>query len=366
MRIQIGKSSSLDCEAASREASQQALRGADAPTFALVLCTDQYDAECFALAVRRELGDIPWAGCCAAGVFAGTELLLQGVVVALFCGNDFRVGVGIGGPVSGDPRAAGRTAVERAVEPLPPLRPGRRRALIVLPDALSGNPTEVVRGAHQEAGAGVGWAGGGAGSNLRFVKTAQFTRGQAYRDQVVVIAFDVQEPIGVGIQHGWYPYGPPTQVTKARGTTAIELDYESAFEVYRRTASSRGVALDMQDFASFAMTHPLGIPQASGEFVIRDPISVEPDGSIRYVAEIPDGSLVRVMEGARADLLDAAAGAAAMARKGTPGPLGGAVVFDCVSRYLILGEGVRDELLRFQDALGEGVPVVGCLTLGEV
>ncbi|RKH07171.1 hypothetical protein D7V97_21580, partial [Corallococcus sp. CA053C] len=265
-----------------------------------------------------------------------------------------------------DPRGAGRAAVAQAVEKLPPLPPGRRRALIVLPDALNGNPTEVVRGAQQEAGAGVGWAGGGAGSNLRSFKTAQFAQGEAYRDRVVVIAFDAQEPIGVGIQHGWYPYGPPAQVTKACGTIAIELDYESAFEVYRRTAASRGVELDVPGFASFAMTHPLGIPQASGEFVIRDPISVESDGSVRYVAEIPDGSLVRVMEGTREDLLDAAAGAATMAREATPGPLGGAVVFDCVSRYLILGEGVRDELLRFQEALGEGVPVVGCLTLGEV
>ncbi|MFP2898310.1 FIST signal transduction protein, partial [Corallococcus sp. 4LFB] len=263
-------------------------------------------------------------------------------------------------------RARARAAVAAAVSTLPPKPPGYRRALFVLPDALSGNSTEVVRGAQQEAGAGILWAGGGAGNNLRFVKTAQFTQGQAYQDQVVVIAMDVRRPLGIGIQHGWSPYGPPSQVTKARGATAIELDYESAFEVYRRTAASRGDALDAHSFARFAMTHPLGIPQANGEFVIRDPLAVEPDGSVRCIAEIPDGSLVRVMEGSRTDLLGAAAGAAAQAREATPGALGGAVVFDCVSRYLILGEGVREELSRFQDALGEGVPVVGCLTLGEV
>ncbi|NOK21170.1 FIST signal transduction protein, partial [Corallococcus carmarthensis] len=366
MRIQIGKSRSADCIAAAREASQEALRGADAPTFALVLCTDQYDAVALASAVRKVLGDIPWAGCSAAGVFAGTELLLQGLVIALFLGDDFLVGVGMGGPVSESPRAAGRAAVAEAVSKLPPKPPGHRRALIILPDALSGNPTEVVRGAQQEAGAGIRWAGGGAGNNLRFVKTAQFTQGHAYQDQVVVIAFDAREPFGVGIQHGWSPYGPPSQVTKARGATAVELDYESAFEVYRRTAVSRGDSLDEQSFARFAMTHPLGIPQANGEFVIRDPLSVDPDGSVRFIAEVPDGSLVRVMEGKRTDLLDAAAGAATLAREATPGAVGGAVVFDCVSRYLLLEEGVQDELARFQNALGAGVPVVGCLTLGEV
>ncbi|GMU08147.1 FIST signal transduction protein [Corallococcus caeni] len=366
MRIQIGKSRSPDCAIAAREAGQEALRGADVPAFALVLCTDQYDAVALAAAVREELGNIPWAGCSAAGVFAGTELLLQGLVIATFLGDDFLVGVGMGGPVSEHPRAAGRAAVAEAVRTLPPKPPGHRRALLILPDALSGNPTEVVRGAQQEAGAGIRWAGGGAGNNLRFVKTAQFTQGHAWQDQVVVIAFDAREPFGVGIQHGWSPYGPPSQITKARGATAVELDYESAFEVYRRTAVSRGDSLDASSFARFAMTHPLGIPQANGEFVIRDPLSVDPDGSVRFVAEVPDGSLVRVMEGKRTDLLDAAAGAATLARKATPGALGGAVVFDCVSRYLLLEEGVQDELARFQHALGEGVPVVGCLTLGEV
>ncbi|MBN8231582.1 FIST C-terminal domain-containing protein [Corallococcus macrosporus] len=366
MRIQIGKSHSPDCATAAREAGQEALRGAVAPTFALVLCTDQYDAVALASAVREELGDIPWAGCCAAGVFAGTELLLQGLVIALFIGDDFRVGVGMGGPVSERPREAGRAAVAEAVSKLPPKPSGHRRALIVLPDALSGNSTEVVRGAQQEAGAGIRWAGGGAGNNLRFVKTAQFAQGHAYQDRVVVIAFDTREPLGVGIQHGWYPYGPPSQVTKARGAVAIELDYENAFEVYRRTAASRGDALDVRSFVRFAMTHPLGIPQANGEFVIRDPLSVDSDGSVRFIAEIPDGSLVRVMEGKRTDLLGAAASAATLAREATSGALGGAMVFDCVSRYLLLEDGVRDELSRFQDALGAGVPVVGCLTLGEV
>ncbi|MFP2902847.1 FIST N-terminal domain-containing protein, partial [Corallococcus sp. 4LFB] len=84
MRIQIGKSRSPDCAVAAREAGQEALRGVNAATFALVLCTDQYDAVALASAVREELGDIPWAGCCAAGVFAGAELLLQGLVIALF------------------------------------------------------------------------------------------------------------------------------------------------------------------------------------------------------------------------------------------------------------------------------------------
>jgi hypothetical protein len=48
------------------------------------------------------------------------------------------------------------------------------------------------------------------------------------------------------------------------------------------------------------------------------------------------------------------------------GPIAGAFVFDCISRCMMLGDTVRDELVTFENELGQGVPVMGCLTFGEV
>ena len=365
-------SSSLDVEQAARETLREALRGADrdglSPAFAIVLSTDGYDADALAAAFTRALGGVPWAGCCAAGVFAGTEVLEQGVVLGLIEARDVSFGVGVGGPVSGNARAAGRAAVAGALDALGalPARTRQHRTYMILPDALTGNAADVIRGAVQEAGAGSVWAGGGAGDNLRFVRTAQFAFGRAWRDRVVVVAIDGPVPISVGIRHGWHPYGPATMVTRAHGATAVELEYQAAFEVYRRTAVNNGDHVDENGFALFAMTHPLGIPQANGQYVIRDPLSVEPDGSLRCVAEVPDGSMVRVMQGDRADLLGAAEQAAREARSGVAGSASGAIVFDCVSRYLMLGPSVRDELAAIQSGIGRGTPMMGCLTLGEL
>jgi hypothetical protein len=72
------------------------------------------------------------------------------------------------------------------------------------------------------------------------------------------------------------------------------------------------------------------------------------------------------MQGDRDDLLRAAGVAATTARVGVHGALGGALVFDCVSRYLILGEHMREELSAIQCGVGAGVPLLGCLTFGEV
>jgi hypothetical protein len=120
------------------------------------------------------------------------------------------------------------------------------------------------------------------------------------------------------------------------------------------------------ELASFAMTHPLGIPQADGEYLIRDPLSVDEAGALRFMSSVPDGALVRVMEGTPSMLVEAARVAASVAREDAGAPLGGALVFDCVSRYLMLGDRLNDELAACRGALGPDVPVLGCLTFGEV
>lgn len=370
MQVLIGASSTPDAKNAAAEAVFAALHEAGSaarPAFALVLSTDQYDADALAAALTRELAGVPWAGCCTAGVFAGSRLLRQGLVVGLICSHDVRVGVGVAQPVSQDGRRAGVLAASRALEGFSPSVPaGWSRALIVLPDALTGNAADVVRGAVEVGGTGVVWAGGGAGDNLRFMRTAQFADGRAYADSVVVVALDSPSRMATGIRHGFRPYGPPTMVTRAEGSVVTELEYEGAFSVYQRTARARGHQVNLDGFASFAMTHPLGIPQADGEHVIRDPLRVVSPGGLYCVGEVPDGCLIRVMEGDPIGLVSAAREAATTAREAVAGPIAGAFVFDCISRCMMLGDTVRDELTTFENELGKSVPVMGCLTFGEV
>lgn len=364
--LAIGKSVTSDARAAVREATAGALHGVENPVFALVFSTDQYQHEQLAAAMSAALGPIPWAGAAFSGVLAGSELLPQGLVVGIIDSSDLRVGIGTGGPVSGNGTAAGRSAVAMALDALPAPSAARSRGVIVLSDALTGNAADIVRGAAEEAGTGVAWAGGGAGDNLQFVRTAQYVGGRAVNDHVVAVVLDATSPIAAGVRHGWRPYGPPTIVTRTHGPVAVELDYENAFDVYQRVAAKHGDVVSRVDFALFAMTHPLGIPQANGDHLIRDPLAVERDGGLRCVADIPEGCIVRVMEGDRAALLTAARAAANDARAAIPGPLGGAFVFDCVSRALLLRDSIHDELVAFQSGIGAAVPMMGCLTFGEV
>jgi hypothetical protein len=364
MEMGVGASALLEERRATVEAMQQARTRTAQPVFAVVFATDNYDPQALAAAINEELGAVPWAGCTTGGVFAQKRHLQRGIAVALLSGR-VSVGVGVAEATSTDARRAGALATTGAVAKLPAPALGSSRALVVLSDALTGNVADVVRGALEIAGSGVVWAGGGAGGSPEAPYGTEFAHGRAYHDAVVVLAIDSPARMAAGISHGFRPCGPPVIVTRAHGAVAAELDYEVAFAVYQRTARARGIALERDDFATFATTHPLGIPRADGTHVIRDPLGVDNEGALRCFGEVPDGCLVRVMEGDRNALLAAAQNATSAAATGVDQPLAGALVFDCLSRPAMLGDGFKQELGIF-NAIGDESPVMGCLTYGEI
>jgi hypothetical protein len=276
-----------------------------------------------------------------------------------------RVG-GSGAPPASDAREAGRRAARDALVdmPLPPA--DRSRAIVLFSDTEDCDAAEALHGALSVAGAGIAWCGGGTGSSEAGLASARFAHGRPCDESVVAVTLDCHSRVGIGMKHGFQPTGAPAMVTQAGGCMLERLEHRPALEIYRAAAEESGKPMDGPDFASFAMTHPLGIPQADGEYLIRDPLAADESGALRFMATVPDGALVRVMEGTPEMLVEAARTAAKAARDDAGAPLGGALVFDCVSRYLMLGERLSDEIAACQSALGEDVPVLGCLTFGEV
>lgn len=366
--LTVGKSTASDPTLAAQEAVAAALAGVASPTFAFAFSTDDYDPDAIASAMSDALGAVPWAGCSAAGVFAAGEWLPQGVIVGVMSAPAGEVGVGVGcsGLLDCDPRAAGREAVVEATESLGHRDPLRARSIILLPDGRAGVATDVLRGAAREAGVSALWAGGGSGHNTRPMRSVQYAHGKAHSHHVVAIALDTPHAPGIGICHGWVAFGPPSMVTRSKGDTIFELDYQPAFDVYQACARRQGLDVTPESFAAFAVTHPLGIPQADGNHVIRDPLAIAPGGGLRCVGDVPDGALVRMMIGDADALLEAALHAAQNAREHADGPVAGAIAFDCVSRSVALGTRTHDELACFRSGLGEGVPMMGCLTFGEI
>ncbi|MDB4935824.1 MAG: hypothetical protein JWP87_2796 [Labilithrix sp.] len=366
MRLQVGTSTEEDARTAVAAAARGALVGCASPAFALVFSTFEYPPEAVVEAANRELGDIPWAGAVTTAVLAGRHVVPRGVGIGVIDCERTQVRIGAAGSMKTDARDAGRRAAREALTgmPLPPA--DRSRVMLLLCDTDTCDAAEAVHGALSVAGSGVAWCGGGTGTSSTGARSSQFALGQAFRDHVIAVALDCPSRVGVATQHGWQPTGPPAMVTRAVGCLLERLEHRPALEIYRVAAEERGQLVDAKQFGAFAITHPLGIPQAHGEYLIRDPVSVDDNGAISFMASVPDGALVRVMDGTPAMLVEAARVAASTACQDAGGVIGGALVFDCISRYLMLGDRLADEISACQSALGPDVPVLGCLTSGEV
>lgn len=208
------------------------------------------------------------------------------------------------------------------------------------------------------------YVGGGAGS-LSFVQRPCVFTNKGLLQNAAVFAL-IGTRSGVGVAHGWTALSEAFKVTEVKKNKVISLNWKPAFEVYREVVEKKsGLSLDTANFFSIAKGFPLGILKLSNEVIVRDPIILE-DTSLVCVGEIPDNSIVYILEGDSKSLLEGAQRAYELANQSyracvsTEPSL--TLFIDCISRALFLQEdfGLEQELV-FQNGM-----LVGALTLGEI
>jgi len=273
----------------------------------------------------------------------------------LLGGGGLQVATAVEEGLGEDPLAAGRRLGDRLA--------GvgfTEGAVLVLPDGFVGGLPGMLHGLYDRMGPDFRYVGGGAGDNLRFYRTYQFT-GQRVCTNAVAAAVISGIPTAVGLGHGWKPVGEPVVVGETDGKRVLEIDGRVAVEGYAEHAGP----IDPGRFAEIGMRCPLGFPDLSGNYLIRDPISLEPDGAITFVTEVPSRSVGYVMKGDPPELIRAAEQVAVTVRKQFA-QVRFALCFDCISRYLLMGEKFAAEFDAIGNALNRGVPLMGALTFGEV
>lgn len=308
--------------------------------------------------------DVPVVGCTTAGEIAHVGPSDHDVVVMALGGRDFSVAAEVETSVGAGLRDAG-AAVAGAVDHLDE-RP--HRVLLLLTDGLAGDQQEIVRGAYGVVGAQVPLVGGCAGDNLHMRTTNVFFGGQVLTDAIVGVAIGSTARFGIGVRHGWRRVGEPILVTSSSGTRVLTLDDEPALDVYLRSLGAPPqAATDPAEFTRFALTHPLGMSRRSGEEVRFIAGADFETRSLQCIAQVPQGSLAWVMEGDDDSVLAATDAACTDALSQLAGqPPKGVLAFDCIARRGVLGEqGIRREVARIASSTGD-VPVAGFYSYGEI
>jgi hypothetical protein len=360
----VGQSSARDPWRAGVEAA----RNVDAPgepKLLVVFASCEYELERLLSGIRSELGDAQLIGCSTAGEIAAAGPGDAGVVITAIGGDGLKASTAVAHAASEDLRRAGETAASYAAG----ARDRDHKVLLMLTDGLSGDQQQIVRGAYSVVGAQIPLVGGCAGDDLEMKRTFQLYGDRVLSDAVVAAAIGSDAPIGIGVRHGWRRVGEPMLVTASDDNRVQELDNRPALDVYfERLGVPDGARDDPAEFTAFASTHPLGLASRADERHVRFISGADFEGrALVCIAAVPSGGLVWTMEGDADSVLEATDGAcedALAALEGNP-PVG-FLAFDCIARRGVLGEdGIRNEISRIVEK-GDGAPVAGFYTYGEI
>jgi len=227
--------------------------------------------------------------------------------------------------------------------------------LMVFCDAFGNNKPRLTESLFNYFGISVTYLGGGAGS-LTFQSSPCVLDNERLHQNAALIALrPEQQPIGVA--HGWSPITEPMKVTKAEGNRVLSINWEPAFEVYRRIVEEHsGQRFADTDFFDLAKSYPLGILVMDAEMIIRDPYAAE-GSELHIVDPVQEGEHISIMHGDMESLLQGARQARSaidMQRS--------SFCIDCISRVLYMNGSFHRELEVLRGESG----VHGILSIGEI
>jgi diguanylate cyclase (GGDEF)-like protein len=346
MEVGLGYSERTDEKAALEEALSQAVQTSGIPSFFFLFITPQYSPHRILEALRGAFPLAKILGCSAEGVVVGRRLLSRGIALLALALPGLRAFTVFPPFEESDSYALGEL-VGREVR-----RTSREEGtLVILPDPALEVPL-FLQGLYNVLGPRFLYLGGGTG-------VFRFTEQGVNLGPVSVGVFE-DIVFSSAADHGWSPTRELLVVTKTRGREVVEIDGIPPFEAYRERVGE----FSREDLPRVGTLYPLGFPSIFGDFLIRDPAYCAPNGAMGFVgASIPEGAVGYLMRGEKESLLAAAARVSQKAIC-VGNPLF-ALVFDCVSRALVLGEAFEEELRIVDDTLG-GLPCLGFLSAGEI
>ncbi|HVL78315.1 MAG TPA: FIST N-terminal domain-containing protein [Sphingomicrobium sp.] len=333
------------------------------PSAVIVFAAPTFDHEALLRALSEACSPELMVGASSAGEFAN-ETLGVGLATALAIHDpESHFSLGVGRNLKSDPAQAARQIVGNFAGPS--IHRFRYRSALVLSDALAGFADALTDALTVETAGDYQFFGGGAGDNASFERTTVFCGTQVLSDAAVALEILSHKPLGIGVSHGWEPGSQPLRVTEARGLTLISLNGLPALEAFEEHADAQGQKFDRSSPIPFFLQNILGI-ETPGGHRLRVPLIVHDDGSIHCAAEVPQGSIVRIMKSSHASAAEAAARAteAAVLAIGDHQPQA-ALFFDCVATRLRCGDQFVNEVAAVRERIGDA-PLVGCNTHGQI
>lgn len=363
MKFGIGWSTNKDAILAGKEATGQAISEIGGKADLIMLFSSPiFDLEKLVSQVVLESEYCPMIGCTTSGEITNMGISFGSlVVVAVKCEE----GEGIRPVEVSDICGSERTGGSRLAKEIEDVE--RDGTLLVFPDGLLSHGTALVKGIQENLDPRIQIVGACAGDDLKRQKTYQFRNGEILTEALIGGLFFINGQQRVSLRHGFYPASPPMCVTKSKENIIYELDHHRATKVYLESLglSEGDMAFSPVEDLKETRVSPIGIPQISGDYLIKHFLKFGKDGSIACDSWIPQNTIVRIMGQDTDSLIKATRESAEDIARTIKKPRI-IFVFACSSRMIILGEDAEKEIDEIRNVFGKDVPIAGFYGYGEI
>ncbi len=354
----IGQARALDGREAALQATHQALNrlGSASPTLAILVSSYHYEAQQVVGGVTGLLGNTPVIGFSSPAGLTSQGVHSHSVVVALLSAGDARVNVRW---LPGYTQATREVTAQLAQ--LIGQKPGQPSLFFA--DGFNADAEQLCA----NLPAGVTAIGGLSGGDLHSSSAYQIAGNQAGAGGLALMQLEGRIQVGLGYGHGWQPVGPYFRVTRARGFWLRTLDGRPASEVYARLFGYPAREWAFPPLTHLVRLYPLGIEQSDSSLLIRSPLRVEADGSLRLNTAIRDGVEAHLLVGSLMACREAARNAVQQALAALDGGKPAlALVLADIAWHMLFEAEPGAEIAAIQQVLGPNVPIVGGYTLGQI
>lgn len=376
------------------QATQRALNalGPAKPALALVFVSQEFAAGEVTAGIASLLGDTPLWGFTTLCPLTAEGDQPRSVVVALLTGSELNAQVHWLPDFAADSLGAARQALQ-AIEQETILP----QAVLLAADGFNGSLEPVCAAL---SGLRVPVHGCTAAGEPSQGKTYQIGKNQSGAGGLSVACLGGNFRLGAGLARGWQDLGIYFRPTRADGAWLHELDGAPAVEMYAQFFGYPARDWANPPLNDMIRLYPLGVEKLPADepedepaadqavpadgstapfqteadpagLLIRSPLWVEPGGSLRMSAPVPEGSVAHLMAGDPSSCLRSARDAAAKALAALDGarPLLAVALVDAAWQLLFesnsgqITAALDDALI---EAIGYEIPLVGAYTHGQI
>ena len=367
IQTSIGQSKQKDTLRAVQEAVQEARINLPQgqPDLALVFSSADISHPGLLKTIGLYLEGVPIIGCSSAAIISSKGIFKHGLAIMLLSLPE-SIYFTTGYVQEINAKTAQKAGQELGEKLLYGFRDIRRDLSIVFSDGLIREGSNLLRGLQDRLGSSFPLVGASASDNLDFSYTYLHFNQTTFSDGACGVLFGGKINFGLASRHGWQPLGKPRYITRSQANIVYEIDGVLASKLYEEYFAFNLAEL-RKELKRISVLYPIGIYLAGEkEYLLRNITAIQDDGSLVFQGEVPQDSEIRLMIGTKESCLEATRQALSEAKKQLTGhTIKLVLLFDSISRYMLLGRDASLELELSREIFGQDTPILGIYTYGE-